>query len=449
MTGRYSLTKKLFKDASWLFGGKAFTGVCISIQTVLLARVLGVTDYGLLVLVISFVDILNNFFDWRVWETAVKYIGTFWTAGENDKTRAMIKLSYLVNITTGLVAFVIAVSLAGLAVTYLIKTPGTEHLVWIYSASLLIGTSNTTSDAILRVFGRFNLIAYVASANTLLRLVLIAAVLYMGKGIEWVLLCYVAAAFFGICARMYLVTSVVVEKGLGSWWRSGFVHIKEYWHEIAWFLANTSLAGTLKMGNDHFLAPLLLGFFVGKEAAALYRVARSVTKVMTRIIDPVLEAIYPELVRISSSGAMRDFLTLVRHSTVGMSFVLIPVAVVITVFPEEILRLIFGGDYAPAAFTLRVLAIAVLINQLGFWINPVLLALGRPGLRTYVTLVATAVYVLLLLILIPEDSYLGAAYAFLGYVVVHLVVSLTSLKEALSKRKKSLDAEGGTGQPDR
>ena len=101
--------RKLLFNASWLFGGKTASGIFNALQVIILARVLGVADYGLLVLVISYIDILNQFFDLRVWETATKYIGTYWEEGETEKTRSMIKLSYLLDISTGLLAFIIAI----------------------------------------------------------------------------------------------------------------------------------------------------------------------------------------------------------------------------------------------------------------------------------------------------------------------------------------------------
>jgi len=439
MFSNNKLTVKLFRDASWLFGGKIFSGICSSLQIIALARILGSTDYGLIILTISFVDILNNFFNWKVEETATKYIGTFWSAGDKEKTAAMIKFSYLLNLASGAAAFLVAIMLSSLAVEYLVKSPGTQHFIWIYALTMFVSTSSVTSDAILRVFGKFEVIAYITSVNQLFRLIIICTVLFLSKGIEWVLICYVATAWISL--RLYFVTKTLIERGLGDWWRSKLSRLKSYWREIAWFLANTSLAGTLNMGNDHHMAPLVLGFFSGVEAAAFYRVARSITKVISRIIDPINEAIYPELVKSSFKGALGDFLSLVKQSTRNLTLILIPITATFIVFAEHVITLVFGPDYVLATNTLKILACAVLIDQLSFWTNPALLSLGRPGLRTYVAVVSTLVYLLLLLILVPDQKYIGAAYAFLGYAVFRVAVSLTSLRAAYRHRKKSLELE--------
>ena len=108
MSDSNNIQRKLYLNASWLFGGKTASGIFTAIQTVVVARLLGVTDYGLLTLVIAYISILNMFFDLKVWETVTKYIGTYLEQGELDKTRSMIKLSYILDIGSGIIAFIIA-----------------------------------------------------------------------------------------------------------------------------------------------------------------------------------------------------------------------------------------------------------------------------------------------------------------------------------------------------
>ena len=109
MSDSKDLQKKLYFNASWLFGGKTASGIFTAIQTVVVARLLGVSDYGLLSLVIAYISILNMFFDLKVWETATKYIGTYLEQGESDKVRSMVKLSYILDIGSGVLAFIIAI----------------------------------------------------------------------------------------------------------------------------------------------------------------------------------------------------------------------------------------------------------------------------------------------------------------------------------------------------
>jgi len=434
-----SITKRLFLNASWLFGGKTASGILSALQTVIVARMLGVSDYGLLALVIAYVDVLNQFFDFRVWETATKYIGTFWTNGDREKTRSMIKLSYIIDISSGILAFAIAIITAKIASKYVIHSPQAYLLIWIYSMSLFIDTASSTSEAILRVFDRFKLIAFVSSFSQFFRLILVSIILYLGMEIKGVLFSYVAASFLGFAIRLWAVSKTLRENEIERWWKANLGLIKEQWKGIAWFLGNTSLAATIKMAGDNYLGVLTLGYFSGKEAAAYYKVAKSFVKIMTRIADPLYEAIYPELVRIWSLNALKDFKKILKDSTKNLMKFTVPAAIIILIFPGLIISLIFGKGYLPASNTLRIVTVAIIISQLIFWISPALLAFGKPGLRTVIGIISTTLYIVLLFLLVPKFSHIGAAFAFLAYSIVRAIASILALKTSMDEKKRLLE----------
>lgn len=430
--------KKLLFNASWLFGGKTASGIFNALQVIILARVLGVTDYGLLVLVITYIDILNQFFDLRVWETATKYIGTYWEEGETEKTRSMIKLSYLLDVTSGLLAFIIAVLTAKLISVYIIKSPDAFVYIWIYSLSLFISTANATSNAILRVFDKFKTIAFLGSLQNFVKLALVAAVLFSGYGIKAVLIVFVAVSFLGFFVRIWVVLRLLNEKGLGGFWNSSVRLIRDQWKGIAWFLGNTSFMATMRIGNDRLIGTMVLGYFAGKEAVGLYDVAGSVAKFIKRIVDPLNEAIYPELVKIHSNKSISEIRGIVSYSTRNLMKIIVPVSIIAIIFADQIVGILFGAEYVPASNALRIIAAAAVLARATFWINSVLLALGRPGLRTVLGLITTVIYVALLFILVPMYSYIGAALALLGFSIFKSLLAYYLYGSSLKQAEQSM-----------
>jgi len=430
--------KKLFKNASWLFGGKSASGIFTAIQTVIVARMLGVTDYGLLTLVIAYISVLNMFFDLKVWETATKYIGTYLERGETDKTLSMIKLSYFLDIGSGIIAFFIAILSAKLISTYIIHTPEAYVLIWIFSVSLFIDTANSTSDAILRVFDRFKSIAFINSFQKLFRLLVVVGLLFAGIGIKGVLYGFILASFVGFAIRMWFVLKTLYENDLKGWFSADLGIIRSEWKGIAWFLGNTSFIATLKTGNERYLGVMILGYFAGKDAVAYYKIASTVASTMNKVVDPLYEAIYPELVKFTSSNAIKDFKKMILTTTKSLLLIIAPITVIIILFAEPIIRIIFGNEYLPATNALRILAIAVLIVRFTFWINPALLAMARPGLRTVLEVIATSAYLILMFALVPPYSYIGAAYAFLGYAVLRSGLAFKFFRDALCYESRKL-----------
>ena len=425
----------LFNNALWLFSGKAAGGIFSAIQNILIARALGVTNYGLLVLILAYVEIVNNLLDLRVWEFATKYIGSYWSKKEYDKTCSIIKLSYIIDISTGLFAFIIAVLFASLANDIFIKSPSATALITIYALSLLINTANSTSNAILRVFDNFKQIAFISTAHNFFRLVAVVLVLMVQKDIKWILIAFILSSLFGFIVRIIIVHKALINNGLTNWWKVRITLVKQQRKEMLWFLVNTSLSGTLKAARDNSLGVLFLGYVIGKEAAGLYKIAKSVLKIVNRITNPVNEAIYPELVKIYSADKFKDFLGLLKYATINLQKVTLPIIVIIIVFSEQILELVFGYEYAPAYNTMRVIAVSAMLTQLMFWVNPALLALGRPGLRTLILLLSTVCYICLIVIFVPKYSHLGAAFGLLGYAIVRLILSFMSIKHSIGIEK--------------
>ena len=200
------------------------------------------------------------------------------------------------------------------------------------------------------------------------------------------------------------------------------------WKGITWFIANSSIAKTLTLASDNYLGVMILGYFAGNEATGLYKVARNCTTIIKRFMDPVYEAIYPDLVNISQLNKIDEFWDFIKSSTKTLVMVSTPVAIVLMLFAEFIISLIFGDEYLPAADALRVVTIAIMISQLSFWNSPALLALGRPGLRTVIRACTTVVYLGALFTLVPRYSYNGAAFSFLTYATIVTIVCFVNIK---------------------
>lgn len=432
--------KRLLKNTFWLLGGKGASGIFNALQIIIVARALGVKEYGLMVLVIAYVDILNKLFDFRVWETATKYIGTYLLNRQYEKVRAMVKLSYLIDISSGIIAFIIVIGLAKIANKLFINSTGAETYIYIYSLSLLIDTSNRTSDAILRVFDKFSVIAYTSSFVNFFKLVTVSITLYLGFGIKGVLFAYILSSIVGLIIRVASVSIYLNRMKIRKWWKSNIRTIKDQWREIGWFLGNTSLNGTLVMAGDNHLGILALGYFAGGQAAAYYKVAKSILKIIMEISNQFYLSIYPELVKMLSAETISKIKESLKYMTKKLLLITLPLTIIIILFPETVLKIFYGKDYIEASLALQIIAATVILSQPIFWANPLLLALGRAGVKNVINISSTMLYLLLLFSLVEDYTFVGAAWAYLGYHISITLLSLVFVKRYLKKEceKKSV-----------
>ena len=130
------------KNVSWLAVAKFTPSAANVLEMIVLARVLGIEVFGLLTLVVAYVKIVSSLLDFRVWESVVKYVGQFLERNESSQALSMIKFSYMVDATTGLLAFAVCILLADFANDMFIKSPDAFELVLIFSFGLLVATVN-------------------------------------------------------------------------------------------------------------------------------------------------------------------------------------------------------------------------------------------------------------------------------------------------------------------
>ena len=416
--------KEFMKNVSWLAVAKFTPSAANVLEMIVLARVLGIEVFGLLTLVVAYVKIVSSLLDFRVWESVVKYVGQFLERNESSQALSMIKFSYMVDATTGLLAFAVCILLADFANDMFIKSPDAFELVLIFSFGLLVATVNSTSEALFRVFDKFKTIAFLQSIKSVFKLGSVLAALYLGYGIKGVLFAYVAVSFFEFLLTQIVINRMLKDRGLDGWLSAKVGLLSNRMREITWFLLNTSFNATLTIANEGRIAVLILGYFFGSAAAGLYKVARVVIKVVNRSMDPLYEAIFPKLVSLSASNLYERFFEIIKFSVRSLLKFVVPVLIIILLFTEQFIGLVFGDQYIPASNTMRLLTIAALFKGSAFWLTPLLLAIGRPGLRTVVNMFKILTYFVLLLVLVPEYSYLGAGISYLIAEFLNFLVSI-------------------------
>ena len=426
--------KKLVKNSSWLFAGKSVGSIFSGVQGILIARYLGLLQLGLFSIVQAFVDVLNIFIDLRVWEAATKYVGDHWKSGEKDKACSLIKFFYLIDIITGILAFTVATLTAEIATKYFIKTDGAEVYIYVYAFSLLITSPNTTSQAILRVFDKFKTIAFIGTFQNFVKIVFVIIAILMDKGIYGILVAFVLGNFIGFIINFYYVNLTLNEHGLSGWWKRKIFFQGFNFGEIFRFLFHTSFYGSLKALKDKYLGILILGYFAGKEAAGLYKLARSFLKIISKIADPLYEAIYPELVKVYEGDNISNFVSLIKRATIGMSKIIVPIGIVVFIFADQILSLVYGSEFGLATGVVRILVFAVIISDLASFTSTAFLAVGRPGIRTKIETAALVVYITLLFVLVPVLAQIGAALSLLAFAVVLAILNILYFNKYVIKK---------------
>lgn len=436
MTSPSSTVKKnLLKNASWLFGGGMGGSLFAMAEVVILTRFLGLEQFGLFSIVVAYVRIVKGLLDFKVNETVIKYLGRHLERKEKGKALSFIKLFYLIDFFTGVVAFLTAVLLTGVANKLFIKSDVAFDLVLIYALSILIATVNTTSRAILEVFKKFSNVALVDMLSVAVRALLVFASLAAGYGIKGALVAYVAAAFIHFLVLQFLVNRVLVYEGLKRWFTAAIAPAAKEIKGVTLFILSSTVSNFLSKVFTRDFPILVLGHFFTSEISGLYKTATTFSKIWGKLKSPAGKVIYPTLVSLEEQGSYEVFKQVVSYSVKFLLKILVPVGVVFFVFAETIIGIFFGSEYLPAANAMRIIVVAEVLSSIYLWLPPAYLALGKIWLRAGLTFVSALIYAAALFYLAPLYSLEGAAFAkLLPYLV--LLPAAAFLFRDLKKRSK-------------
>jgi len=434
--------RRLARDSSW---GLAATGIELVLslaETTLVARTLGVTDYGRLALVMASVATIKQFLDVRAWEGATRYLAEFLQRGERALALATLKVALGVDAVVAVTAYGTALLLAGLISTRWLSQPDLHGPILWYSLTLILTAVNATAEAVLRVCERFRDLALRAGAQAAWHLGLVAFAVLMGARMRGLIAAYLMSDLLGAVLLVWLAGRQVRADLWAARGAARLSTLRPYRAEMLWFTIHTAARATLKLNRQ--LDLLVLGHFRAPADVGYYRVARRLGTSAVELSNPFYYVIFPEFAR-AWAGIPRQFGRLVAH-TAGVAAVGAIPGVLLGVWLAPVLiRLWVGSAYLPAVGPFRVVMLGMGLAVATFWGTPAALGSGRPGLATSAVACGVLVNLALLFWLARPLGAMGAAIGLLGsYVAYGLVISV-----GLARALRPTAAPGLGGGPAR
>jgi O-antigen/teichoic acid export membrane protein len=418
---------RVLLNSAHLFSSNSASLVLSFVQGILAARLLGLSDYGLVVIVMAYASTLNGIFSFRMSELVVRYGGEYLEKAERDRAGALIKAASLTEAGVSVLAFGLVAATAGLATRFITKAPGTEWMILAYSVALLTNFNTETSTGILQITDKVRLRGVVNLLQSVLSVSLIgAAFLLQRNGAHLANLVIVLGAYLAgkslLGLGLFVAAQIQLRRVLGQGWSSASLSALPSTRELFRFAFSSNLSATaILIFRESEL--LWIGFFLSREAAGLYKNAYTLVSFLSVPADPLILAVYPEINRLIVQRAwprLRAFL----RSVTTLAFVYNALlAAGLIIFGRWMLA-IYGGQYVAAYPAMMMLLVGLAFNYTLFWNRPLLLSLGLPAFPLWSILIAGVLKVGLAFPLVPRYGYvMEAALLSLYYVLsVGLIV---------------------------
>lgn len=421
---------RMAKNVGWLAGSRGFIGVMSIVYLAIAARALGPRAFGEFALVLTYGQLIANLVQFQSWKGVIRFGAVHLAEGRREGLARLFGFTATLDAASTIVGATLAIIGVQLAAPLLHWSPEVQRPAAIFGTVILLASGGTPSG-MLRLFDRFDLQAYTEAVGPIIRLAGSLTVWAAGGGVVAFLAVWGAAALGQTIAQWTAVVAVHGSKlkfGVRAF-RQALAENHRLWR----FMLFTNISNSLGLFWIQ-LGTLAVGAVAGPVEAGGFRIASRIAKGITKPVETVTRALYPELARlIATDNHATARKVLVRLTWVASGLALL-VVLITGLGGADILHLIAGKRYAFAHGFLFLLSLSSAIDLVGFALEPFHTAHGRAGRVLRARAVGALAYLVALAALMPTMGATGAAYASIAASVIILTQMAHSASQMLKRR---------------
>ena len=426
------LLRRLIANATMLFSGNMAASVLGLASLALTARALGVEQFGILVLITTYVTIVSSLFTFQSWQAIIKYGADALEQKREQDFKSLIKFGFMLDGATVIVATVLASTVASFIGQW--KDWDMQHVLMatIYSATILFHL-NGTPIGILRLFDRFKKIAYQNVIAAIIKLLGVTIAYAMGTGIWGFLLVWAIVDILGKLVLIYFAFQELSHQKIHGVMQGSARNISNKFNGIWGFVWTTNINSSVRMTTRE-MDVMIIAVMLGPIAVGLYKIAKQFAAIIQRMIDPLYQSIYPELARLFSKGAIEEFVRFGGRASVLAGLIALGSWFVFYFFGDYIIRLTVGMAYSDAIDVMLWYMMAIVVAAVAFPLQPAMLSMGRPHMTFWVHMAGTVIYFAVLFSFLPVFGLIGAGIAYLIYYISWSLAMLAIEAVLISRR---------------
>lgn len=391
---------------NYLFG-KGLPGIINFIAIAVYTRILSPDEYGVYVLVLSTVTLINTtFFHWL-------RLGLL---RFNQKYSNEYKNNFLSSIAVIFVSLLLLFVTLGMVSYFFVPSNDGILTIWFLGALLLITqsifdlfTEYLRSELLSKTYG------IIMGIKVTTSLVFSIVFIYLGMGSKGIILglaCGIITSLIFFMPRALSGIKVIfIDKEI----------IKEIVNYSFPFIAMLSMEAVI-FSTDRFL----IGWMIGAKETGLYSVSYDLAKQILMMIMIIINlAAYPLVVKALEQSGVQACRKQLEKNTTYLLLFSVPAMVALVVLSNPITSIFLGEEFRnQAAPIFALVAIAIFLQGFKMFYFDLAFQLGKnTKLQIIPVVLAAVVNIFLNIILIPKYSINGAAYSTIISYILSIMVS--------------------------
>lgn len=381
---------KLTKNVSIVLVGNGGSSAINLIVTVIMTRLLGNTTYGVFLLALQYMNLIDGIVNFQSWVGVIKYGSDAIVENRKDKLAAIFKSGFIIDIVTAILGTAVALAILPFAIKLMGWQGDLPLLTAIFSLEILFHLEGT-SVGVLRLYDKFDYTAKQAIIAAAIKLILIGTYLLAGgKSIVVVTILYVIT---DVIKHLLLVIMAlyVLRKKMG---------LKTVAYTSVEILDKSFLKYTI-WNNVSYTVDVPVKYFdvfvislISVDMVAVYKVYKQIIQVFSMLVNPISQAILPQFSELVAKNKTKEALLKVlkiRNAilTVGV------VALVCSLFlGKPVFTWVLGKEYGDNLMMFEALFVVQIILMSYTAIHPFFSSLGVANIDFMYTAISNVIYMI-------------------------------------------------------
>ena len=392
-----------------LIRGRGAAAILAFAATALMARALGPVEFGLVILMQTYVLLIRALLDFGTMDAIVRFGVQAHDASDNHSLGKLIKVCRRIDKQVSIMAALLALFVAPVAGPAL--GMDTKHVMLLMAYSTVLFTPGAGSAAgILRLFDRIDIIGRQMTIAPTLRFLGVVIAWSLGAPIEVFVAiwgaAYVSENAYILWQAKHKCRAKINHALAGASLKN--VSIDDF-DGLRHFLWVTYWQSNLDLLPKH-ITTLLVGHLLGPAEAGLFRVAREIASILARPALLIRQVVFVDLSR--SWKQASDAFDVVAHHTAMLGSALGLTFVVVSYFlGEYLLGGLLGSQFIAAKDVLTLMLLAATLDLATSPLLSGLYAMGQAIKTLRITMVSTALYLVMFVLLTRHFGLIGAGLA--------------------------------------
>ena len=392
-----------------LIRGRGAAAIMAFGATALMARSLGPAEFGLVVLMHTYAMLIRALLDFGTADAIVRFGVPAHDASDNHTLGKLIKVCRRIDKQASITAAILALLVAPFAGPAI--GMDTKHVMLLMAYSTILLTPGAGSAAgLLRLNDRFDIGGRQMTIAPTIRFLGVVIAWGLGAPVE-IFVAIWGAAY--VAENVYLLWQakhkyrVQIKQALaGASLKDASINDFDGLRHFIWV---TYWQSNIDLLPKHFTT-LLVGHLLGPAEAGLLRLAREIASALSRPALLIRQVVFADLTRAWNEGSASfdivAYRTALLGGLLGMAFVALSYF-----FGEYLLGGLLGAQFIAAKDVLTLMLLAATLDLATSPLLSGLYAMGHALKTLRVTMVSTAIYLLLFILLTRHYGLLGAGLA--------------------------------------